>query len=1187
MIPPLTVSNPVDRVTPSVAVDPIRKIKTASPLLGHKVIKCNKEEEHGFNKSIEFNKPDYSLKRSASQKDRSFIIQKKTSRKDVTKKLELKVEDKPIVLIQVEDKPILILPRSRYSEKKSANGTLISHDTCGVEEDIEMIHTSNLEMLRLQVLLAFSLENSAALKEKNLSDKQRNLVKLFAMILKKMNSQQIINNLPLIEEIGKYCEELKDVSSPYCQKASLEKILSKVREVFSVKSSATLEDKNLSDKQRNLVKFFAMILEKMNSQQIINNLPLIEEIGKYCEELKDIYFSYCLKIVLDQILSQVQEAFSVKNSATLEEKNLLEEQRSLVEHFAGTLEKMNSQQIIKNLPLIEEIGKHCEELKDIYFSYRQKVVLDQILSQVQEAFSVKNLATLEEKNLSNEQRSLVELFAGTLEKMNSQQIINNRLLIKEIEKHWKGLKDISSSYRHKASLEKILSQVREAFSVKNSAALEGKNLSDEQRSLVERFAKRTLEKMNSQQIMNNLSLIEEIGKHCEELKDISSSCRQKVVLDKVLSKVRKAFSVKNSTTLEEKNLSDEQRSLVKRFARNLEKMNSQQIINNLPLIKEIEKHCEELKDLSSSYRHKAGAVKLMESYCQKEDLDEVVLFCHPWLTSTNHLCDRIYQMVFKEENTMDQNLKLMQLYNKILSNSNLYPITSYKSMQELCRCLREFPNSEDWNKMKEEIYNKAAPIIKSLHHSFPQKTRRKRSSSSKQSKSSISSQPSLKILSTDSNAQVEKNKKTPMDDLLITSSKSHNCASTAITAQTLIFDKQSRGKQSQQQIAPDSSMGIVDKKTSLNQTLNEPPHPRLKSLKGSHSFTEINGKTLKSHSDDNLEKMIAQRSAPYKFSLKKDRRKASKEEAKCTQSSKRNTTLEIANSVEYDKLARMANKEIFLHKISADQSDNLHKAIIHDKVEDSVIHSLAWDLKKIEAELFSQILPSEFPAYLEKRYRESPTIVAYTHHSNILTYSVSSHILSYKTSQKRAACIKFYIRLAKESKEIGNFNGAFFMFSALQHPSISRLKKTWAKIDKNTSEENKKLIGFFSPFDNFGNYRKCIEEWEKYEINDAACCVIPLFSLYLREFTIINENFPTYKKGHLDLDKLKSFAHLHTTMQKYQKFLFSFKEELLNKNYTYNLCELLESQKEEVKKDYNGDIDQATADLYLLSSVLK
>jgi hypothetical protein len=235
---------------------------------------------------------------------------------------------------------------------------------------------------------------------------------------------------------------------------------------------------------------------------------------------------------------------------------------------------------------------------------------------------------------------------------------------------------------------------------------------------------------------------------------------------------------------------------------------------------------------------------------------------------------------------------------------------------------------------------------------------------------------------------------------------------------------------------------------------------------------------------------------------------------------------------------------------------NISAAIIEDKMTRHIVQSFAWDLKKLDALLFTAISAFEFSEFKKNNQTDlAPHLKDYIQHTNIFISFVTSHILSFSKPQERAQCCMFYIRVLRRSIQTGNLNGAFTLLGALEHSSISRLKQTWALVGKRHLHQLEEARNLFTSTNNYGNYNQHVKKWEKkFGKMNSKHCLIPLFGNFLKHFTFIDDGNPSLlEDGHLNEDKVQLLAQEHATILNYQRILFSFKSELLNGKYSYDI----------------------------------
>jgi son of sevenless-like protein len=100
----------------------------------------------------------------------------------------------------------------------------------------------------------------------------------------------------------------------------------------------------------------------------------------------------------------------------------------------------------------------------------------------------------------------------------------------------------------------------------------------------------------------------------------------------------------------------------------------------------------------------------------------------------------------------------------------------------------------------------------------------------------------------------------------------------------------------------------------------------------------------------------------------------------------------------------------------------------------------------MEEALFRGIRPREFIKQAwNKAGKElnAPGITKFTNHINKMINWVTTEILKVPEAQDRANVITKFIKIAKELRELLNFNGVMEILSSLHSGAVSRLKQSW------------------------------------------------------------------------------------------------------------------------------------------------
>ncbi|XP_041362280.1 ras-GEF domain-containing family member 1B-like isoform X2 [Gigantopelta aegis] len=196
---------------------------------------------------------------------------------------------------------------------------------------------------------------------------------------------------------------------------------------------------------------------------------------------------------------------------------------------------------------------------------------------------------------------------------------------------------------------------------------------------------------------------------------------------------------------------------------------------------------------------------------------------------------------------------------------------------------------------------------------------------------------------------------------------------------------------------------------------------------------------------------------------------------------------------------------------------------------------LAQQLTHIELERLSMIGPEEFvQAFSKESYSSETTfrdmkktgnLEAYVQWFNRLSYMVASEISSHLKKKNRVKMIEYFIDVAKECINIGNFNSLMAIIAGMNMSPVTRLKKTWSKV--NTAKFDI-LEHQMDPSNNFGSYRSSLKAamWRSQgAVDDREKIVIPFFSLFVKDLYFLNEGCCNKREsGNINFEKFWQMA---------------------------------------------------------------
>ncbi|KAI4898397.1 hypothetical protein NFI96_002298 [Prochilodus magdalenae] len=199
--------------------------------------------------------------------------------------------------------------------------------------------------------------------------------------------------------------------------------------------------------------------------------------------------------------------------------------------------------------------------------------------------------------------------------------------------------------------------------------------------------------------------------------------------------------------------------------------------------------------------------------------------------------------------------------------------------------------------------------------------------------------------------------------------------------------------------------------------------------------------------------------------------------------------------------------------------------------------TLAQQLTHIELERLSYIGPEEFvQAFVQKDpldnekscfsdHKKTSNLEAYVEWFNRLSYLVATEICMPVKKKHRARVIEFFIDVARECFNIGNFNSLMAIISGMNMSPVSRLKKTWGKVKTAKFDI---LEHQMDPSSNFYNYRTALRGATQRSITAHSSrekIVIPFFSLLIKDIYFLNEGCTNrLPNGHVNFEKFWELA---------------------------------------------------------------
>ncbi|XP_076005595.1 ras-specific guanine nucleotide-releasing factor 2 isoform X2 [Genypterus blacodes] len=158
----------------------------------------------------------------------------------------------------------------------------------------------------------------------------------------------------------------------------------------------------------------------------------------------------------------------------------------------------------------------------------------------------------------------------------------------------------------------------------------------------------------------------------------------------------------------------------------------------------------------------------------------------------------------------------------------------------------------------------------------------------------------------------------------------------------------------------------------------------------------------------------------------------------------------------------------------------------------------------------------------------TPYIMKTSQHFNDMSNLVASQIMCHTDVGSRASSIEKWVAVADICRCLNNYNGVLEITSALNRSAIYRLKKTWAKISKQTRALMDKLQKTVSSEGRFKNLRETLKN-----CNPPS---VPYLGMYLTDLAFIEEGTPNFtEEGLVNFSKMRMISHIIREIRQFQQ----------------------------------------------------
>ncbi|KAI8611758.1 ras guanine nucleotide exchange factor domain-containing protein [Chytriomyces sp. MP71] len=173
-------------------------------------------------------------------------------------------------------------------------------------------------------------------------------------------------------------------------------------------------------------------------------------------------------------------------------------------------------------------------------------------------------------------------------------------------------------------------------------------------------------------------------------------------------------------------------------------------------------------------------------------------------------------------------------------------------------------------------------------------------------------------------------------------------------------------------------------------------------------------------------------------------------------------------------------------------------------------HAFAAQLTLIDHHYFRQIRPDTYLCLLKRSVERGgvggddavKVLMDYVGWFRLVSSYTASLIYKEDTTKKRSKAIKKFIKIARECRDLNNFNTLGAIVHGLKRNIISKMTSAWNDLSAKHVDTFKELEALTDPSNGFGNF------WT--ELKSCGAPLIPFFSAYIHDLLEIHENEPVY-----------------------------------------------------------------------------
>jgi len=134
------------------------------------------------------------------------------------------------------------------------------------------------------------------------------------------------------------------------------------------------------------------------------------------------------------------------------------------------------------------------------------------------------------------------------------------------------------------------------------------------------------------------------------------------------------------------------------------------------------------------------------------------------------------------------------------------------------------------------------------------------------------------------------------------------------------------------------------------------------------------------------------------------------------------------------------------------------------------------------------------------------------------TLWVVSELVGERKLGERVRVVKHFLKVAKQCKEVQNFNSMFAIISGLNHHAIARMKNTWERVPEKYTKLLADLNMIMDPSRNFSRYRNLIKS------ESTRPPLIPIYPMVSKDLAFVDIGNKSKVEGLVNMEKLRLVA---------------------------------------------------------------